>query len=200
MLNFRRWVVFTFLVHLMVIAVDKGGGLLLYLLTRNEVDQHGRASLLTSLPFILMSAANLGLATSLVYLLRRNRFGVQKVFETTMTVALVWGTLVGALAAVLVLGLLPLVRPDWAFDPWLVIPMCGAVPLLLVASYGNSIQLATERIKDYGAVHLVSSLAYLPAFFAIFVVLGANVAEGDVPMAVSWGRLVTAAFVAMVVL
>ncbi|MEY4673724.1 MAG: hypothetical protein RL148_1508 [Planctomycetota bacterium] len=200
MLNFRRWVVFTFLVHLMVIAVDKGGGLLLYLLTRNEVDQHGRASLLASLPFILMSAANLGLATSLVYLLRRNRFGVQKVFETTMTVALVWGTLVGALAAVLVLGLLPLVRPDWAFDPWLVIPMCGAVPLLLVASYGNSIQLATERIKDYGAVHLVSSLAYLPAFFAIFVVLGANVAEGDVPMAVSWGRLVTAAFVAMVVL
>lgn len=199
-MNFRRWVVFTFLIHLLVVAVDKGGGLLLYLLTRNEVDQHGRASLLASLPFILMSAANLGLATSLVYLLRRNRFGVQKIFETTMTVALVWGTFIGLFAALFVLFVLPLVRPDWTFDPWLVVPMCAAVPLLLVASYGNSIQLATDRIKDYGAVHLVSSLAYLPAFFAIFVVLGASVSEGDVPMAVSWGRLVTAAVVALVVL
>ncbi len=199
-MNFRRWVVFTFLVHLLVIAVDKGGGLLLYLLTRNEVDQHGRASLLASLPFILMSAANLGLATSLVYLLRRNRFGVQKVFETTMTVALVWGSAIGALAAFTVLVVLPALRPEWNFDPWLVVPMCAAVPLLLVSSYGNSIQLATDRIKDYGAVHLVSSLAYLPAFFAVFIVLGANVAGGDVPMAVSWGRLVTAAVVALVVI
>ena len=35
-MNFRRWVVFTFLVHVLVVLVDKGGGLILYLLTGKE--------------------------------------------------------------------------------------------------------------------------------------------------------------------
>ena len=93
-MNFRRWVVFTFLVHALVLLVDKGGGLVLYLLCAAERDQHGKSSIAASLPFILGAVANLGLATSLVYFVRKRRYTPQVAFETAMGVALVWGGLV----------------------------------------------------------------------------------------------------------
>ncbi|MBL8748925.1 MAG: polysaccharide biosynthesis C-terminal domain-containing protein [Planctomycetes bacterium] len=197
-MNFRRWVVFTFLVHVLVLLVDKGGGLVLYLLCANQPAQHGKSSVAASLPFILGAVANLGLATSLVYFVRRGRYSAQTCFETSMGVALVWGGFV-ALAAILVtLGLLPLVSADFVFDPWLVVPICAVVPLLLVASYANSTQLATERIRDYGVVHVVTSLAFLPAFFVFYFAFGGEV-QG-VPAGVAWGRLVSTAVVAVVAL
>ena len=174
-MNFRRWVVFTFLVHMLVVVVDKGGGLVLYLLTVKQPDQHGKSGIVASLPFIMMAVANLGLATSLVYFLRKKLYTAQQAFETTMTVALVWGGIVAALAFVLTSFVLPAINPHWNFSPWLVLPWCLAVPLLLVASYGNSIQLALERVRDYGVVHLVTSVAFLPAFFAVFFWLGGDV-------------------------
>lgn len=199
-MNFRRWVVFTFLVHMLVVLVDKGGGLVLYLLTVKQPDQHGKSGIVASLPFIMMAVANLGLATSLVYFLRRKVYTAQQAFETTMTVALVWGGFVAALAFVLTSFVLPAINSHWNFSPWLVLPWCIAVPLLLVASYGNSIQLALERVRDYGVVHLVTSVAFLPAFFAVFFWLGGDVAGGDVPMAVAWGRLVSTVLVAALVI
>jgi len=199
-MNFRRWVVFTFLVHVLVLLVDKGGGLVLYLLCAAERDQHGKSSIAASLPFILGAIANLGLATSLVYFVRKRRYSPQIAFETTMGVALVWGGFVAILSAVVILWVLPWLRADWALDPWLALPICGVVPLLLVASYANSTQLATERIKDYGVVHLVTSLAFLPAFFACFFGFGGRVADGDVPLGVAWGRLASTFVVAIVAL
>lgn len=192
-MNFRRWVVFTFLVHMLVVAVDKGGGLVLYLLTANQADQHGKSGIIASLPYILMAVANLGLATSLVYFLRKGRYSPQQVFETTMTVAVVWGCIVALLALWVAIFVME-------FSVWLVVPICAVVPVLLVASYGNSLQLAAEQVRGYSTVHLFTSVTFLPAFFLVFYLLGGSVAAGDVPMAVAWGRLVSTALVAVLVL
>jgi hypothetical protein len=198
--NFRRWVVFTFLIHALVVAIDKGGGLVLYLLTADSADQHGHAGITASLPFILGAIANLGLATALVWLVRRGRFSPQVAFESAMGVALGWGGLVALLAFAATQWVLPLFGPWWHIEPWLALPICAAVPLLLVASYANSTQLATERIKDYGVVHLVTSLAFLPAFFACYFVVGGNVRNGDVPLGVAWGRLLSTLVVVLLAL
>ena len=194
-MNFRRWVVFTFLIHVLVIVIDKGGGLVLYGLTANQPKEHGKSGIAASLPFILGAIANLGLATSLVFFVRRGRYAAQVAFETSMTVALVWGGFVAVASALFTLFVLPLIDPAWSFNPWIVVPVCASVPLLLLTSYANSTQLATERIKDYGLVHLVTSLAFLPAFFVCFYWLGGKVAEGHAPVAVAWGRLVSCAIV-----
>lgn len=199
-MNFRRWVVFTFLVHALVVAVDKGGGLVLYLLTANQPDQHGKSGIVAALPFVLMAIANLGLATSLVYFIRKGRYTAQQAFSTTLTVAVVWGGFVALLALVATLYVLPWFDPRWVVSPWIVLPWCAVVPMLLVASYGNSVQLAQGHVKDYGLVHLATSIAFLPAFFGVFFLLGGDVSRGDVPFAVAWGRLVSSAIVTIVVL
>jgi O-antigen/teichoic acid export membrane protein len=196
-MNFRRWVVFTFLIHVLVVLVDKGGGLVLYLLTAKQVAEHGKAGIAASVPFILGALANLGLATALVYFVRRGRYSAQVGFETGMAVALGWGSFVAVLSAAVLLWLLPAIDPELTSDPWLVVPVCAAVPLLLIASYANSTQLATERVRDYGIVHLVTSLTFLPAFFACFFLFGGVVAAGDVPLGVAWGRLASTAVVAL---
>lgn len=199
-MNFRRWVVFTFLVHLSVVAIDKGGGLVLYLLTASLPAQHGAAGIAATLPFVVGAIANLGLATALVYFVRRGRYSPQVCFETSMAVALGWGGFVGAAAAFVTLFVLPRIDAGWTFEPWVVVPICLSVPLLLVASYANSTQLATERIRDYGVVHLVTSLAFLPAFFACFVLFGSDVSQAHVPLGVAWGRLLSTAVVVVVTL
>jgi O-antigen/teichoic acid export membrane protein len=200
-MNFRRWVVFTFLVHVLVVAVDKGGGLVLYVLCADLPEQHGKSGIAASLPFILGAIANLGLATSLVYFVRRGRYSAQTAFETSMGVALTWGGFVAVTAAVVTLYVLPLIGgDDWRFEPLVVVPICMSVPLLLVASYANSTQLATDHIKDYGLVHVVTSLAFMPAFFAFFFGFGGAVSKGDVPVAVAWGRVASTLVVAAVAL
>lgn len=199
-MDFRRWVVFTFFIHVLVVVVDKGGGLILYLLTANQADQHGKSGIIASLPFVLMAVANLGLATSLVFYLRKRVYTAQQAFSTTLTVALIWGGFVGFLALAVSLWLLPAINPTWEFDPWLIVPFCVVVPILLIVSYGNSIQLAVERVRAYGAVHLITSLSFLPAFFLVFFWLGGKVEDGDVPMAVAWGRLLSTVVIAVVVI
>ena len=87
-MNFRHGVVFTFLIHALVVLIDKGGGLVLYLLTAEQPDQHGGAGIVASLPFVLGAVANLGLATALVWFVRRKRFTAQECFETSLAVAL----------------------------------------------------------------------------------------------------------------
>ena len=199
-MNFRRWVVFTFLVHALVVLVDKGGGLILYLLTADQPQEHGKSGIAASVPFILGAIANLGLATALVYFVRRGKYAAQVAFETSMGVALVWGSLVGGGALFFMLVVLPAIDPRWQLDWWGVLPICAVVPLLLIASYANSTQLASERIKDYGLVHVVTSVSFLPAFFAVFFLLGGQVSDGDVPLAVAWGRLGSTFVVALLTL
>ena len=197
-MNFRRWVVFTFLVHVLVVVVDKGGGLILYLLTANQPAQHGRSGIAASLPFILGAIANLGFATALVYFVRRGRYAAQVCFETSMGVALVWGSFVAGAALFVTLVVLPWF--GFQLDWYGVLPICAVVPFLLLASYANSTQLATERIKDYGLVHVVTAVGFLPAFFAVFFALGGVVADGHVPLAVAWGRLASTIVVAALTL
>lgn len=190
-MNFRRWVVFTFLVHLLVVAVDKGAGLVLYLLTADRPEQKGAADLLSTLPFILMAVGNLGLATGLVYHVRRKLYTAQQAAETTTLVAVVWGGFVALVALAIALFVLPFLGEDFRFDPWLIVPICASIPLLLLFSYGNSIQLAMERIKGWGMMHLLSSVSFLPAFFLCYWALGSDISGG-----VAWGRLLQAAVIA----
>src|SRR5262245_20828106 len=118
-MNFRRWVVFTFVIHLGIIAVDKNGGLILWWLTQNDPYEKGSADLLTTLPFILTAVANLGLATSLVYFVRRQKHSVDVVGETVTLVGLVWGSVVAGLALLFCEFVLPALRPEWRISPWL---------------------------------------------------------------------------------
>lgn len=195
-MNFRRWVVFTFLIHALVVIVDKGGGLILYLLTAERASEHGKSGIAASLPFILGAIANLGLATALVYFVRRDKVKPQVAFETSMWVAAVWGTFVAVAAGFFTLVVLPWIDPAWQLDWFGVVPICAVIPFLLMASYANSTQLATEQIKAYGFVHLATSMSFLPMFFLLFYLLGGSVVAGDVPLAVAWGRLASTVFVA----
>lgn len=199
-MNFRRWVVFTFLIHALVVLVDKGGGIILYLLTATEKGEHGKSGIAASLPFILGAIANLGLATALVYFVRRKKVHPQVAFETSMWVALVWGGFVAVAACATTLWILPAINPAWQMDWWGVVPICAVVPFLLIASYANSTQLATDRVKDYGIVHLATSVSFLPAFFLLFYLLGGSVSDGDVPVAVAWGRLFSTVLIAALTL
>ena len=195
-MNFRRWVVFTFLIHALVVVVDKGGGIILYLLTADQPSEHGKSGLAASLPFILGAIANLGLATALVYFVRRKKVEAQVAFQTSMWVAVVWGGIVAAAAFAATMWVLPAINPNWQMDWWGVLPICAVVPFLLIASYANSTQLATDRVKDYGIVHLATSVSFLPAFFLLFYWLGGSVSDGDVPVAVAWGRLFSTILIA----
>ncbi|MFK7741298.1 MAG: polysaccharide biosynthesis C-terminal domain-containing protein [Planctomycetota bacterium] len=199
-MNFRRWVVFTFVIHVLVVLIEKGGGIVLYMLTADERAEHGKSGIAASLPFILGAIANLGLATALVYFVRRKEVKPQVAFETSLWVALVWGGFVALVAGLFTLYVLPWINPAWELDWFGVVPICAAVPLLLIASYANSTQLATERIKDYGLVHVATSLSFLPAFFLIFYWLGGSVKDGDVPLAVAWGRLASTFLIALLTL
>lgn len=199
-MNFRRWVVFTFLVHVLVVLVDKGGGLILYLLTADQPEEHGRSGIAASLPFILGAIANLGLATAMVYFVRRGRTSPQVAFESSMWMALVWGGAVGLGAFVFTMYVLPWFTPEWQPDWFGVLPICLVVPFLLIASYANSTQLATDRIKDYGVVHVATAVSFLPAFFVLFFLLGGSVPDGDVPLAVAWGRLFSTLLIAALAL
>jgi O-antigen/teichoic acid export membrane protein len=196
-MNFRRWVVFSFAMHVVVIVLDKGAGLVLTLLLADNPDYKGVADLLTNLPFILMAVANLGLATSLVYFIRRERTDVQKVAETTSLVAVVWGSLVGLLGMGMMLIVVPWLKPEWSVRPSLVIPVCACVPFLLLTSYFNSIQLATERVRDYNLVHVLSSAAFLPLFLLFFWLGGGGPAAAE---GVVLGRLSVSVLMTVVVL
>ena len=190
-MNFRRWVVFSFVVHLAVILVDKGAGFVLLALTHDRRDEKGGADLLTTLPFILTAVANLGLATSLVYFVRKRRYDLLAAAETTSLVALVWGTLVSAAALACCAFLLPALNPEWQMSAWLYAPVCLCVPFQLLASYGNSVQLAAERVREYNLVHLCASVLFLPTFLACYWL-----ADGQAEYGISYARLISAALIA----
>ena len=137
-MRFRRWVVFTFAVHIAVIVLDKGGGLILLKILEDHPDIKGATDLLTTLPFVLMAVANLGLAASSVFLLRKKRFEVREVAETNSMVALIWGGTVAVTALLVSQFVLPLIQPEWDYNLAYVVPICLCVPFLLTTSYFNS--------------------------------------------------------------
>ena len=191
-MRFRRWVVFTFIVHVLVVLLDKGAGLILFKLLEDQPEVKGAVDMLTALPFIMMSIANLGLATSSVFYLRRREVGTQTVATTNGTVALLWGSTVAGLAILASQTVLPRLAPDWDFDPGYVVPIALCVPLLLTSSYFNCIQLATDRIRDYNFIHLLGSLTFLPLFFLFYWLTGQQATY-----AMALGRFVSAAAVAI---
>lgn len=198
-MNFRRGIVFALLMQVLIVGIDKGGGLILYLFCPNHPDQYGLAGLVSTTPFILMALANLGLASSQVYFMRKGLFTAQQTFATNMSVAVVWGGTVAVLAAVTILWLLPHYDCK-TFPASLVLPLCAVVPLLLVASYANTLHLATDRVKQYTTVHLVSSLLFLPSFLGCFYLFGGIVEGGDAAYAMAWGRLFSTVLVVTLVL
>ncbi|MEM7200801.1 MAG: polysaccharide biosynthesis C-terminal domain-containing protein [Planctomycetota bacterium] len=167
-MRFKRWVVFTFAFHVLIIVVDKGAGLIVLKIFEDNPDVKGAIDLLAALPFIMMSMANLGLATSSVFFLRREQFDLVEVAETNSLVALVWGTLLAGVAVLLSQTLLPALKPDWDFDLAYVVPICLCVPLLLTSSYFNSLQLVLEHIRNYNLVNLFGSIAFLPLFLLFY--------------------------------
>jgi len=194
-MKFRRWVVFTFAIHLLVILVDKGAGLALVWIAQKDPAVVGAAHTLGVLPFVLMAIANLGLATSLVYHLRRKGRDLQVVAETTSMVALVWGSVVGLGSFGLIYVAVTWLKPDWELNLWLALPICLCVPFLLLSSYYNSIQLSIDRIKSYNLLHLVGSVSFLPLFLLFWWLFDQTVTAG-----IAVARLATAMILALTVL
>lgn len=199
-MNFRRGIVFALLMQVLIVGVDKGGGLILYLLCTNHASQYGFAGLVSTTPFVLMAFANLGLASSQVYFMRKGLFSAQQAFATNMTVAVVWGGTVAVVAAAAILWLLPLCNERLTFPAAIVLPLCAVVPLLLAASFANTLHLATDRVKQYTTVHLVTSLLFLPSFLGCFYLFGGLVEGGDASYAMAWGRLFSSVLVVALVL
>jgi len=194
-MNFRRWVVFSFVIHFLVIAVDKAGGAILWWLTQERKEEKGAADLVTTLPFILTAVANLGLATSLVYFIRRKKYGLKEVSQTVSMVAVVWGGAVALMAMGVCAFLLPAIEPAWQITPWIYVPVCLCVPFQLVSSYFNSIQLATDRVRDYNLVHLATASSFLPLFLVFYFTSGESAARG-----IADARLVSAVTITVLTL
>ena len=106
---------------------------MLFKILEDEPNIKGALDLLTQLPFIMMAVANLGLATSSVYYLRKGKFAVQKVVETTSLVAIVWGGFIALLAFLASQTILPMIKPDWEYRWAVVVPICACVPFLIMA-------------------------------------------------------------------
>lgn len=194
-MRFRRWVVFTFAVHVLIIVLDKGSGLVLYKILEGQPEMKGAADMLTVLPFIMMAVANLGLATSTVFFLRKQQFGLEPVAGTTSLVALVWGSAAAGIAILLSQTLLPLLGPNWGFSLSYVVPICLCVPFLLTASYFNSIQLALDKVRDYNLVQLTGSVVFLPLFLVFYYVGDTDAVHG-----IAWARLAGAMLLTAVTL
>ena len=191
-MRFGRWVVFTFLVQMVVIALEKGAGFILCGLLADRPDVKGAADMVSQLPFLATAVANLGLATALVYFVRRRRFPPEVVAGTSQWVAIVWGGIVAVALAVLARTIGPRVVPEWNFDLIYVLPVCACVPLLLTASYANSLQLALDRVRDFNLVHLAQSATFLPLFFLLYFLL-----QEDAVVAMAFGRFGTALVIAV---
>lgn len=194
-MKFSRWVVFTFAVHLAVIVLDKGAGFILWKILEDQPQLKGAADLLTTLPFVMMALANLGLAASSVFFLRKNRFEVKQVSETGAFVALVWGGTVATAAILISQFVLPLIEPSWDFSLKYAVPICLCVPFLLTTSYFNSIQLAIGKIRDYNLVHLVASLVFLPLFLLLLWGFGKHVT-----VSIAGARLIAAVLITILTL
>src|SRR5262249_29737705 len=141
-------------IHVLIVLLDKGAGLVLFKILENEPDVKGACDLITNLPTIMMAVANLGLATSTVYFLRRKAFPVKAVSQTPTFTAIAWGTPAAGVALLASQTILPLIRPNWGFDLTYVVPVCACVPFLLTTSYFNSLQLAIDHFRNYNLVNL----------------------------------------------
>ena len=168
MTSFKRSMVLTFAAYMGVILLDRGAGFVVaYALRRNPGDK-GALELIGNLGFILMSLGNLGLATSLVYFLRRKLHGLRAVVETTFAM----GGLVGTgLAAATIAGAVLVAHLSAYSMPalHLLVPAVAVVPLLLCTSYLNSAQVAVGRVEAYNLVNLIPSLLFLPFFLVLFL-------------------------------
>ena len=194
-MSFKRSVFFTFLVQLAIVGMDKLSGFIVLKLVEQRVRTEnpswatkaiaeevaaikGALDQLSILPYVLMALANLGFATSTVYLLRKGRFTVREAGETTSFLAIVWGSLLaaGAFGFTLWMGTPQHPAPRISY----LLPVVALVPVLLTTSYFNSIQLATGRIRDFNLVHLMSSMPFLPVYLFLFVVLGLGPIESGI--------------------
>lgn len=176
--RFRRWVVFTFAIHVLIVLLDKGAGLILFKILDQYPDIKGACDLITNLPTIMMALANLGLATSTVYFVRRKAFPVKTVAQSTTFMAVVWGSFVAGIALLASQTILPLIQPDWDYSLTYVVPVCLCVPFLLTTSYYNSLQLAVDRIRDYNLVNLFNSIVFLPLFLVFYYAVGTYAPTG----------------------
>ncbi|MEZ5988240.1 MAG: hypothetical protein R3F30_03800 [Planctomycetota bacterium] len=190
-MSFKKSFLITFTFNMAILALDKGAGLIMAWILRDQPDQKGILDILGQMPYVLMVLANLGLASSTVYFTRRGEVPISVAGRTTGTVALVWGSVV-ALLGLAGIGLWGLLDPSRVLPGWnLLLPLFLATPLLLVISYRNSLLLVLDRIRSYNLVHLVPSLCYLPILLVFYLGLRQSTA-----VSVVWARVLPVALLA----
>lgn len=183
MASFKKNAFLTLAAYMAVMALDKGAGFVVAFALRHNPGDKGALDLIGNLGFILMAFGNMGLATSLVYFLRRGRFPLSEVVESTVAAGASAGTALAALA----LGAVALASVLWpgsvTLPPLdLIVPALAVVPLLLCTSYLNSAQIAEGRIGGYNLVNLLPALLFLPVFL-LFFLTGHDAVRGSI-----WAR------------
>ena len=193
--SFKTSFIITLVSNLLILLLDKGAGLIILHLLADAPDTKGALDLLTTIPPLLMVLSNLGLATSLVYFARRNEVSVRVAGETTGVVAIVWGSVISVAALLVIIWVVSADEkvdlPPW----WLLVPLVGTTPFMLLTSYRNSILLVLQRIKHYNLIHLIPSLSYLPCFLIIYFVCSEKDAISSGILARFFPAIVTAGVV-----
>ncbi|PIE22592.1 MAG: hypothetical protein CSA62_11505 [Planctomycetota bacterium] len=194
-MRFRSAFLLTLCFNATIVLVDKGAGMLIYWIMRDDPGTKGRYDLITILPILLMTLANQGLASSIVYFTRRNEVDIRTAGETTGAIAWISGIVVGGLTLA-VLWLWSLIDPQ-ANLPSIgyILPILFTVPFLLTISYRNSLQLVLGRMRTYNLIHLLPSLLFLPSFLLAYFVFS----EREEKFAGILARLIPAIIVAAVV-
>jgi hypothetical protein len=169
--RFRSAFLLTLCFNALIVVVEKGAGFVILWILKDSPDAKGAYDLITILPILLMTLANQGLATSLVYFTRRGEFDVRTAGETTGTIALISGVVVGFLTLAVLWTWSHSRRTPRSRRCTLVVPILLTVPFLLITSYRNSAQLVLGHIRAYNVLHLLPSLLFLPAFLLSYFVL-----------------------------
>ncbi len=185
-MRFSTSFLITLLSNLTIVLLDKGAGLVILWILKDKPAEKGILDLLATFPTILLALSNLGLAASAIYFVQRKEASIETAGRTTAFVALTWGSLV-ALVGVACVRLFA-ERSGTDAPLALLLPLALTVPFMLLTSYRNSLQLVLGRIRAYNLVHLIPSLAYLPAFLVMYFL----VTSRRTALAVVWARFLPA--------
>ncbi|MCB9918799.1 MAG: hypothetical protein H6832_10400 [Planctomycetes bacterium] len=192
-MRFKTSFLITLAFQVLILAIDKGAGFVIWWLLGDDAEAAGGVLLLLNLPAIMVAVGNLGLAASCVYFVQRKEVTADIAGRSSMTVAIVWGALLAVVLRV-VLEIWVRTTPGAELPPWTMLtPMLVLPVFLLVTMYRNYLQLATGSIVAFNVTRLVPSLCFLPLFLVLYFV----VTERDAYHAAAYARFVPGVLVAI---
>lgn len=122
-----------------------------------------------SLPLIVFS--NMGMSSAILYHPNRSKLSVHVIGSTTLTVAIIVGSLVSATLA-FILPNYYASRHGNLIEPWHVILVLSVTPLQMATSFLNVTQLVAGRVVGFNFIQFLPTALYVTIFFSIYYILG----------------------------